>query len=260
LIARRFAVCVVAVGAIAAACSGSSSDHVSRATTTTGVVLRRIDADVARLQHDDDPTFVPAHTSESDFHIQTGPSPQQPVADPNVRAELATQLQEAREFAIAHPTLRDAEAAGYRPQDFVDGDGVHATNWDLVTNHFDAAHPSMVIYENTKPSARIVALSYVVESIGHQPAGFAGPNDRWHQHFGICIRRGILVQSAFKNRPKCAAISGRYLSGSTLWMLHTWVVPGLQNPWGVFAILNPRHTAFGVPTTTSPSTSTTTAP
>jgi hypothetical protein len=103
----------------------------------------------------------------------------------------------------------------------------------------------MVIYEWNRPGARIVALSYVVESIGRPPAGFAGPNDHWHRHLGLCFKDGLLVPAAFKSRPKCDLLGGRYLSGTTLWMLHAWVAPHLDNPWGVFAVANPRHRVRG---------------
>ncbi len=72
-----------------------------------------------------------------------------------------------------------------------------------------------------------------------QPDGFAGPNDRWHQHFGLCVRDGVLAREAFKNPSRCAEIGGRFLSGTTMWMLHAWVVPGQSNRWGMFALANP---------------------
>jgi hypothetical protein len=240
---------------VATGCSGSGGgdDRAARRATTTStapppptttVPPQVVDRELVRLQIDDAlaPHRASTASSESDFsHHQLMKMPTKPIRKASVRREQARQLAAARAFAVAHPHLRDAQADGYLPQNFVDADGVHVVDWRLVTKHFDPARPSMVIYESMRPDARIVALSYVVESIGHQPDGFAGPQDSWHQHLGLCFKDGLLVPSAFKNEPGCRLIGGRYLSGTTLWMLHAWVVPHLQNPWGVFAIVNPRH-------------------
>jgi hypothetical protein len=202
-----------------------------------------VDGELQRLQADDVAPEPPdPDDSDSDFgHHQLTKMRTRPIRSDAVRARLARELDQAGAFAVAHPRLQDALADGYAAQNFVDADGVHVVDWRLVTKRFDAAHPSMVIYESTEPSAPIVALSYVVESVGHQPAGFAGPNDRWHRHRGLCFKDGLLEPTAFKDPDKCALLAGRYLSGETLWMLHAWVAPGPKNPWGVFAIVNPRR-------------------
>jgi hypothetical protein len=253
---RRVALAGVALLVLAACSGGGGGDRAATTTTTvvpppststTTVPPLVVDAALARLQVDDlKAPPAPPGTSDSDFsHHQLMKMPTRPIRSAAVRRRLDAELGSARAFAVAHPRLRDAQAAGYLPQNFVDADGVHVVDWRLVTKHFDPAHPSMVIYESARPDAKIVALSYVVESVGHEPAGFPGPNDRWHQHLGLFFRAGHLVPAAFKSPPKCAFAGGRYLSGTTLWMLHAWVVPHLKNPWGVFAIVNPHHKVRG---------------
>lgn len=200
--------------------------------------LSGVEAEVARLQLQDDPTLAPPSDSDADFHMQHEASVEEPLSDED-QLLLDEQLAAATQFAVAHPKLKDAEAEGYVSQGFVDGDGVHATRWDLINETFDPARPSMVIYAGVDPESDIVALSYVVVRVGEQPDGFAGPNDRWHQHFGLCVRDGVLAREAFKNPSRCAEIGGRFLSGTTMWMLHAWVVPGQSNRWGMFALSNP---------------------
>lgn len=243
---RRITV-VLLVGVVASACSSSSDKTLTLLPTTTFVPatvppgLDGPEGEVARLQVDDDPDAEGESDTDSDFHVQHGPSEEVAVPEDEQQA-LDIQLEAAAAFARDHPLLSDAQAAGYIAQDFVDADGVHATDWSLITTTFDASRPSMVIYEGLSPDSKIVALSYVVESVGREPLGFAGPNDRWHQHFGLCVKDGVLRREAFKNPDKCADIAGRYLSGSTLWMLHVWIVPGRENPWGMFALSNPEWT------------------
>jgi len=233
----------------------STSYGPATSAATTSILVRpasealadgSVAADLQRLQSDDDPDAVVMGSSDSDFHHQNGPSKEVALSRAD-RQLLKVQLRRAREFAVAHPRLRDATAEGYVAQDFVDADGVHVTNWALVNPTFDPGHPSMIVYESAAPDAKIVTLSYVVESKGRPPDGFAGPNDRWHQHFGLCVKDGAIRQDAMKNRPYCEQLGGRYLSGTTLWMLHAWVVPGMSNPWGTFAIENPNHSVSPSP-------------
>lgn len=248
---RRLLVVAMVLG-VTAACTTSSDGSIALVPTTVFVPatvpagLEGVDGEVARLQLDDDLEAEQQGDSDSDFHMQHGPSEQVPVPEADQPA-LENQLAAAAAFARAHPLLSDAQAAGYIAQDFVDADGVHATKWALITTRFDPANPSMVIYEGLAPDSKIVALSYVVESVGQEPNGFVGANDRWHQHFGLCVKDGVLRREAFKQKDKCDELSGRYLSGSTLWMLHAWVVPGRSNSWGVFALSNPEWTPVTVP-------------
>ncbi len=75
------------------------------------------------------------------------------------------------------------------------------------------------------------------------PEGFAGPNDHWHRHTGICIRytpNGIevpLPADANVTRTQCQDVHGSFM-GLTGWMVHAWVVPGWESPQGVFSHSN----------------------
>ena len=69
------------------------------------------------------------------------------------------------------------------------------------------------------------------------PAGFTGDADVWHSHRGLCFREDVLAQEDVPSPEQCA---GKWIDGSDLWMLHAWVVPGYENPDGVFAPTNSK--------------------
>ena len=169
------------------------------------------------------------------------PVPQVPNEDPRAQATVIAQLAAAARFARSVPHARDATRRGYvltlAPER---GSGAHWTRWDRVTCRFDPARPSEILYEGVGSDASIVALSYLVVHHGGPPHGFADPNARWHQHFGLCLVRGALV-----DRIQCRG-SGHILDGRDLWMLHAWVVPEWPNPWGTFVPLNPSRLESGV--------------
>jgi hypothetical protein len=160
---------------------------------------------------------------------------------------FADQWSAAVDAAARLSTPDRASAAGYaQASSHVPGVGTHWINWTLVDAPFDPARPSMLLFDETpRPSgrgsgthvrpARLVGFSYWVRSAG-EPAGFAGANDAWHSHLGLCFVRGRLY---LEGVPAALACPGTWLNGGDLWMLHAWVVPGLPNPDGRFAPTNP---------------------
>jgi hypothetical protein len=81
----------------------------------------------------------------------------------------------------------------------------------------------------------LVGFSYWVASAA-EPNGFAGPNDKWHAHQGMCFIDSWLRSENVEVRNDCA---DTWIDGSDLWMLHAWPVPGSTNRWGPFADMNP---------------------
>jgi hypothetical protein len=165
--------------------------------------------------------------------------PDQPM-DAATRAQLAEQLIVARKVALAFPTVADATKAGYRMiTPFVPLIGAHYIKFESLDGNFDPVHPEMLLYDGTSPGAKIVGLSYLVSSeSGKEPAGFAGPNDHWHQHHGLCLRNGVVVGGEKVTDAECARRGGQKLRLEDLWMVHVWVVPGWESPQGVFS---PEH-------------------
>jgi hypothetical protein len=140
--------------------------------------------------------------------------------------------------AVAYPTVKDAEAAGYSKSTvYVPCIGAHYTNVGLAAK-FDPAHPSELLYTGTDPDSKLVGLSYLVWHGGGPPPGFAGANDRWHQHNangGLCLKGGLVVGGESSTRQECAAMGGHKTLLTDIWMVHAWVVPGITCKWGTFS-------------------------
>ncbi len=107
-------------------------------------------------------------------------------------------------------------------------------------------HPLAWIYGGTKPDSPVVGLFY--QSFSKDPAGFAGPNDVWHQHTNICIvmrpdgsTDAPLGADRGATKAECDAVGGRLIT-ATGPLLHVWAVPGYEDSQGVYAHLNPAIT------------------
>ena len=151
---------------------------------------------------------------------------------------LNAQMAAAKAVTARYPTVKDAEAAGYMQSTaYVPCIGAHYTNVSLTTK-FDPSHPSELLYAGTKPDSKIVGLSFLVYHPGGPPPGFAGPNDRWHQHNangGLCLRGGTVIGGEEMSRKECAALHGRKTLLTDIWMVHAWVAPDITCSWGVFS-------------------------
>jgi hypothetical protein len=109
-----------------------------------------------------------------------------------------------------------------------------------IKANFDPSHPLALIYDGISPSSPVVGLMYY--SFGTTaPAGFAGPNDHWHRHSGVCLGNGAAVlfpPDSDVTARQCAIARGSFMA-VTGWMAHAWVVPGWESPRGVFSHENP---------------------
>jgi len=68
--------------------------------------------------------------------------------------------------------------------------------------------------------------------------GFTGPNDYPHNHDGLCTRGGLVVGGSSISDEECARRGGSKI-GAALQMIHAWVVPGCESPYGMFSAENP---------------------
>ncbi|HEX6310989.1 MAG TPA: hypothetical protein VF152_05135 [Acidimicrobiia bacterium] len=184
--------------------------------------------------------------------------PDEPL-DPATRDLLAQQLTGARDVALRYPTVADAEAAGYyRAGRFVPGAGAHyvsGANGLSGPGPVEIEKPMALIYDGVSPTSRVVGLMYYAIGEDGQPDGFAGPNDHWHRHRGICLAYGDegldipLPVDADASRQDCDAVGGNLIE-ETAWMLHAWVVPSWESPDGVFSHANANlHCADGTDNT-----------
>jgi hypothetical protein len=150
---------------------------------------------------------------------------------------LADQLVTARQTAMGRPTVAEALLDGYQMVvPYVPLIGAHYMKFSLVDGKFDVTKPEMLLYDGTAPDSKIVGLSYYVRG-DSEPSGFAGPNDHWHRHIGLCVSlKSFSVIGGEKTTPaECAAMGGRKADGSDFWMVHAWVVPAWDSPQGVFS-------------------------
>jgi hypothetical protein len=183
----------------------------------------------------------PASSGQTE-HGHRGPFPWTAITDPATRNLLASQLATAHQVTVQFPTVKDAEAAGYKmTTTYVPCIGAHYINAGYLGS-FDVAHPAMLLYDGTAPTSKIVGLSYAALSGAAPPEGFAGPNDIWHQHNlngGLCVRGGVVVGAENTDAATCAARGGAKLKLDSLWMMHAWVADGWPSSWGIFSAEHP---------------------
>jgi hypothetical protein len=172
--------------------------------------------------------------------------PDKPL-DRATHALLARQLVTARAVALQYPTVAAATAAGYHlvGGGFGPGSGAHyiggfSRGIGGYSQGFDPSHPLALIYDGIAPTSQVVGLMYY--SFGTTaPSGFAGPNDHWHRHSGVCLGPGsvtLFPPDSSVTAAQCANAHG-YFMPITGWMVHAWVVPGWESPRGVFSHENP---------------------
>jgi len=233
---RRF----VLFGLLLAACGGAQPEAVGPSTTAD--IERLSPANRASLAAlvASGPTALDADHLTHDVagHEVWGPV-QEAALDPVTQAALEAQWDAAADAAAALATPEDAEDAGYqRAAAELPGIGAHYVRWDLVDAPFDPTRPSMVLYDESEVRAdRLAGFSYWSRSVGAAPEGFAGPNDHWHMHHGLCFADGLLIDEDVLDPGEC---DGDWLAGTDLWMSHAWVNPAVANPWGRFAPRNPE--------------------
>ena len=165
--------------------------------------------------------------------------PDKPL-DRATHALLAKQLVAARAVATHYPTVADATAAGYHlvGGGFGPGSGAHYIGGFSLG--FDPSHPLALIYDGISPTSQMVGLMYY--AMGYwPPEGFAGPNDHWHRHSGVCTGKGgdvLFPPDSNVTAVQCAKVHGFFMP-VTGWMVHAWVAPGWESPRGVFSHENP---------------------
>lgn len=170
--------------------------------------------------------------------------------NPRTRARLEHQLALTLGAVVAFPTVADAEAAGYRRTgEFNPGLGVHygggAPDLDGVISDDEIRRPGTLIYDGSQPDSPLAGFMFQTTSMSsEQPEGFAGPNDLWHSHTGVCIRFrpggeiDALGSDGSISEEDCVARGYTYTDVTTS-MVHVWTVPAYTNPVGVFAEANP---------------------
>lgn len=179
------------------------------------------------------PLSSDAGGAHPDGHAPAGPSKPAP-------AEASDALAAARRAARRLMRHRDLSKVGYHLGSYWSaGVGTHFIDWRLVGRPFDPARPAMLLVDTTPGHRpRLAGLSYWVGAGDEPPDGFPGAADEWHRHRGLCFVGAVLTRQDVPDPAACP--EGVWADGRGLWMLHAWVVPGYENPDGVFAPTNPR--------------------
>ncbi|MFM2079259.1 MAG: hypothetical protein RJA49_3149 [Actinomycetota bacterium] len=167
-----------------------------------------------------------------------GAAPDHRLAE-DQQAIFDAQLSAARGAAPRFSTIQKAAALGYvRASVPSPGIGTHWVLWSQIAKPFDPTHPAMLLFDEKRHPAVLVGYSYALQS-PTLPEGFAGDNDQWHQHAGLCVDpiSGWMIREGAASPDAC---SGTYIAGGDFWMLHAWVVPGWDNRQGRFAVFNPK--------------------
>jgi hypothetical protein len=178
----------------------------------------------------------------SDGHGERGPSSQVAITDAPTREALGQELAAARFVALSFPTAADAQKAGYiRITPYVACIGAHWIKTSIMDSTFDVNEPEMLLYDASGLDGRMIGLSYWVRSgEDSPPVGFAGPNDHWHQHIGLCVGRSGVLGNEATSQAKCERMGGQKTDGKDAWMVHAWVVPGWESAWGLFSGEHPE--------------------
>jgi hypothetical protein len=184
------------------------------------------------------------HATPPDVPLAQLPAP--------VRAEVVRQLGLTLDVVKKYPTVKDAEAAGYRRAGpFLPGLGTHyvggRNNRTGTLTDADILAPSTIIYDGNAPDSPIAGFMYMSVAVNPNakpPEGFAGPNDHWHYHTGLCMTgssNGTMEALGFDGsitEASCKAKGGNFMP-ITQYMLHVWTAPAYTNALGVFAHVNP---------------------
>jgi hypothetical protein len=175
-------------------------------------------------------------------HGERGPSSQEAITDPATRELLGDELALARAAALKYPTAADAKNAGYiRITPYLACIGAHWIKTSLMDGTFDVNEPEMLLYDTSGLDGRMVGLSYWARTgKNNPPEGFAGPNDHWHQHIGLCVSPQGVVGNEETTEVECTRLGGKKTDGSDSWMVHAWVVPGWESAWGLFSGEHPE--------------------
>jgi hypothetical protein len=178
-------------------------------------------------------------------------------------------LDAARSYALQYPTAADARAAGFeRFVPYVSGMGTHDAavpglaeaiahpDFDrsdpifpgtALDDVFDPTTPEFLQYEGNGLDAELVGMSWLVRTDnGMPPEGFAGGNDWWHSHPVLCFSTsyGVVIGENL-SEPSCSGSGGVNLYLQDYWMVHAWIVPGMEYRIDVFENHHPCLTSAG---------------
>ncbi len=173
------------------------------------------------------------------------------ITDPVVCDKLKRQLLDTRDYIAQYPKMKDAFAAGHEYiTPWFAGAGAHIGKWEDLDDKIEPGKPEVLIYDGNGPNANVVGGMYSVISETPPKNVFPGGNDVWHQHKGLCWTedqaalkrvglqpgRKVVIGGEAASKSWCQDTwKGKTEEMASLWMMHTWVVPGCTSKYGVFS-------------------------
>ncbi len=231
--------------------TSTTHDHGSTGTTTAGATTTT-HHNGPSTTHDHGPTTTgvgPTTTTEPHHH-GPGDDDWDDIALSGEEIRLLTPQVRfiTTFFGTRYPTVADAEASGWRRAGrFSPGAGAHYVNIGLMHSGgpLDPGAAFGLIYDGIAPDSELVGVMYYSWA-ADPPDYFAGPNDRWHKHTGLCYQFNpdgsidipFPVDTDDITRSMCEARGGSFLE-QTAWMLHVWAFEGWESDYGVFSHINP---------------------
>ncbi len=185
--------------------------------------------------------------------------PWQGMTDPVQCDALKGQLRQVLAAVRKYPTLGMAQRAGYGMRTpYFAGSGAHVVLKGVEENpdyEADPAVPPSLLYDGMGKNAAVVGAMFGYETDRDMNTRiFDTPNGSWHQHMGLCYLKSPVLGMIYPNATRmvigseatseaaCKRRGGYKDPASSLYMMHVWVVPGCENPFGMFAHDNPRLT------------------
>lgn len=179
--------------------------------------------------------------------------PWEGITDPVVCNKLKNQLTATQAYAAKYPTLGDALDDGFEYiTPWFAGAGAHIGKWSMLDDKIEMGKPETLIYDGNGRDSHLVGAMYALMGDDVAPPSnvFAGGNDVWHQHKGLCWTEDQKVLGKFGLQPGRKVVlggeaatdqwcrqtmRGKVEEMSSLWMMHTWVIPGCTSFYGVFS-------------------------
>jgi hypothetical protein len=158
---------------------------------------------------------------------------------------LSQHFDAAQQYAMQWPTRGDAERAGWTATvNYAMGMGTHHALGNPLQGSFDPDRPNFLQYGGNSSDAKLVGMSWYVNSgPDAPPAGFPGNNDWWHTHEYLCISNstGLVIRDG-----SClAGMNGTTVYLGNYWMVHAWIIPGWMYRPDVFIGHHPCLLASG---------------
>lgn len=184
---------------------------------------------------------APHHSVTGCDLMRDPPGKPPPPADPATLVAAATQVERTRVVLQRYPDVAAAVAAGFvlsnpGPPGSCLPD--HLIDWSRMDGEFDIDEPEMLLAAGTSLDDPVIAASYYVVA-SSPPDGFAGADDRWHPHGGMCVDSSGLGREVAER--ECT--SGSYYGAG--WMVHVWADPAHPNTIGMFEVTYPGFRTVG---------------